>query len=521
MSFPSVVAVNGGNATVDATSVTINLPDGSDVSGRLILLFFTSDGSGESFTWPTGFTEILAEGGTGFTNGVAYRFTDGTEGYSSTGATTTLTITSVEQSAHTTYLLSGVNTSSPPEAATATTGTSTAPDSGSLNPVGWGTEDTLWFAFASANGLSSTTPRFSAYPTNYTNGRSDISAGGNGVVQAVARRELNAASEDPGAFTIDTSAAWRASTIGVRPGAVSYTLAVTSASYTVTANAVGLTTARKLTVTSQSYTQTNNAVNLLYGRTLAVASQSYTVTGQSVGLSLARTLSVNSQSYSITGQDVGLILARSLSITSQNYTVTAQDVRLILARSLLVASQSYTVTGQDVSLIVARLLSVATQTYTVTGNNVGLTLSGTSPTLTVDTQTYTVTANNVGLIRSYTLPVTKAEYSVTGQDVGLLRGYSLPITTASYTVTAQAVSFLRAYLMAVASASYAVTFNDVILSFFGSFTGTRRVTAHSRSLTMSAIDRGTIEAFERGAVIKAKEKDAIVSSQRSTRIEAK
>ena len=230
MSFPTVVSVNGGNSTTDATSVTINLPDGSNVANRLILLFFSSDGGGESFTWPTGFTEILAEGGSGFTNGVAYQFTTGSEGYASTGATTTLTITSVEQSAHTTYLLSGVDTATPPEAATATTGTSTAPNSGSLNPAGWGTEDTLWFAYAATNGMSSTTPRFSAYPTNYTNGRSDISAGGNGVVQAVARRELNAASEDPGAFTIDTSAAWRASTIGVRPGAVSYTLAVTSAS---------------------------------------------------------------------------------------------------------------------------------------------------------------------------------------------------------------------------------------------------------------------------------------------------
>ena len=499
MSFPSVVAVNGGNATVDATSVTINLPDGSNVSGRLILLFFTSDGSGESFTWPTGFTEILAEGGTGFTNGVAYRFTDGTEGYSSTGATTTLTITSVEQSAHTTYLLSGVNTSSPPEAATATTGTSTAPDSGSLNPAGWRTEDTLWFAFASANGLSSTTPRFSAYPTNYTNGRSDISAGGNGVVQAVARRELNAASEDPGAFTIDTSAGWRASTIVVRPGAVSYTLAVTSASYTVTANAVGLTTARKLAVTSQSYTQTNNAVNLLYGRKLAVTSQSYTVTANAVGL----------------------LWKRVLSVASATYTVTAQAVSPLWKRVLSVASQSYAVTAQSVNLLWKRVLAVTSQIYTVTGNDVTLTKSGTSPTLTVTTQSYTVTANNVGLTRTYRLPVTTAEYSVTGQDVGLLRAYLLPIASKAYTVTAQSVSFLRAYMMAITSASYAVTFNDVILSFFGSFAGTRRVAAHSRSLTMSAIDRGVIAAFERDVVIKAKVKDALISSQRSTRIEAK
>ena len=450
MAFPSVVAVNGGNATVDATSVTINLPDGSDVANRLILLFFTSDGSGESFTWPTGFTEILVEGGTGFTNGVAYQFTTGSEGYASTGATTTLTITSVEQSAHTTYLLSGVDTATAPEAATATTGTSTAPDSGSLNPAGWGTEDTLWFTFASANGLSSTTPRFSVYPTNYTNGRSDISAGGNGVVQGVARRELNAASEDPGAFTIDTSAGWRASTIGVRPGAVAYTLAVTSASYTVTANAVGLTTARTLAVASQSYTQTNNAVNLLYGRKLAVTSQSYTVTANAVGL----------------------LWKRVLYVASATYTVTAQAVNPLWKRVLSVASRSYAVTSQSVNLLWKRVLAITSQSYTVTGNDVTLTKSGTSPTLTVTTQSYTVTANNVGLTRTYRLPITSASYSITGNSVGLLRGYVLPIASKDYAVTAQSVSFIRAYILAVVSASFSVTFNDIVLALSGGANGT-------------------------------------------------
>lgn len=220
MTFPTVIAENGGNSTTDQTSVTVNLPDGSNVAGRRILCFFTSDGSGETFTYPAGWNIILAAGGTGFTNGAAYHDTDGTEGYPSTGATITVTITSVEQSCHTTYLISGFETSTAPAVATATTGTSTAPDAGALNPSGWDVEDTLWFAFASANGLSATTPRFSGYPTSYTNTRSDISAGGNGCVQAVARRENATASEDPSAFTLDTSTGWRATTIGIRPAAV-------------------------------------------------------------------------------------------------------------------------------------------------------------------------------------------------------------------------------------------------------------------------------------------------------------
>jgi len=221
MTFPTVIAVAGGNSVVNETSVTVNLPDGSDVSGRLLIVFFTSDGTGETFTFPAGFpwTELLVEGGTGFTSGVWFRRTTGTEGYPATGATITVTISSIEMSAHTSYLISGHHDSSNPEVSTATTGTSVNADPGALNPANWDVEDTLWFAFAALNGLSATTPRITAYPASYTNGRSDFAADGNGVTQGVARRENAVASEDPGAFTADTSGAWRAATVGVRPAA--------------------------------------------------------------------------------------------------------------------------------------------------------------------------------------------------------------------------------------------------------------------------------------------------------------
>jgi hypothetical protein len=218
MAFPTVIAVAGGNTNTDETSHTVNIPDGSNVSGRRILLFFTSDGSGETFTYPADWVEILAEGGSGFTSVVIYKETLGTEGYPATGATITITVSSVERSAHTSYLLSGVHTDAP-AVATATAGTSTAPDAGALNPAGWDVEDTLWFAFCSLNGASATTPRITVYPTSYTNGRSDFAADGNGVTQGVARYENATASEDAGAFTSDTSVAWRATTVGVRPAA--------------------------------------------------------------------------------------------------------------------------------------------------------------------------------------------------------------------------------------------------------------------------------------------------------------
>lgn len=213
MSFAVVEAENGGNQASNATSHTVNLPSGI-VAGNLLLVFFSSDGSTVTHTFPAGWTKILAEAGSGQTNSVWSRFADGSE-----GATITVTTSALEQSSHTSYRLSGAHASTVPEGGGSATGTSTAPDSTSLDPAAWATEDTLWFTVCVLNGSSATAPRITAYPTNYTNGRSDISVGGNGCVQGVARRQLAASSEDPGAFTSDTSVTWRAGTVAVRPAA--------------------------------------------------------------------------------------------------------------------------------------------------------------------------------------------------------------------------------------------------------------------------------------------------------------
>jgi hypothetical protein len=415
MSFPTVVAVNGGNATVDATSVTINLPDGSDVANRLILLFFTSDGGGESFTWPTGFTEILAEGRTDFTNGVAYQFTTGSEGYASTGATTTLTITSVEQSAHTTYLLSGVDTATPPEAATATTGTSTAPNSGSLNPAGWGTEDTLWFTFASANGLSSTTPRFSGYPTNYTNGRSDISAGGNGVVQGVARRELNAASEDPGAFTIDTSAGWRASTIGVRPsssivGAASLTLD----SSTVSA-AGALSIAGAASVSTSATVSSAGALSIVGSSSMTMAGATISATGSLSSNEIigAATLTLESVSVSSAGS---LLIKGASSTTVSGFTVSSSGALPIVGTSNITTANA-TVSSSGTLAIVGSS-SVTTAGATVGSSGVlsikgaasvtiaSATLSSAGVSSAIVTGSLSVTLDSISILSAGVLYIT-------------------------------------------------------------------------------------------------------------------
>ena len=56
-----------------------------------------------------------------------------------------------------------------------------------------------------------------AFPTNYTDGSQITTTGATGTSLQSARRELNASSDDPGTFTIDSSRRWAAVTLAVRP----------------------------------------------------------------------------------------------------------------------------------------------------------------------------------------------------------------------------------------------------------------------------------------------------------------
>lgn len=93
-----------------------------------------------------------------------------------------------------------------------TTSSSNNPNPDSLAP-GW-TDDTLWIACAAAdvNAVD-----FTGYPSNYINGQTDTPHAADGAAAAWATRELNAASEDPGAFAMDTTIKNVAFTVAVKP----------------------------------------------------------------------------------------------------------------------------------------------------------------------------------------------------------------------------------------------------------------------------------------------------------------
>jgi hypothetical protein len=192
-----------------------------DLLIAIAICYQTSTGTNAAFSsWSDGFTEFHDSAtSTTMAIGCAYKFSDGTENVNLTVAQAT-TITG--HAALIIMSIEGVHPSTPPEAGGRVSSTNaTMADATSLAPS-WGAEDTLWIAVG-GDGETSGTGSYTAIasaPTNYT----DLVESGitqdvvGGVEGAVAFRQLNASSEDAGAWTADTSNARHAALlIAVRP----------------------------------------------------------------------------------------------------------------------------------------------------------------------------------------------------------------------------------------------------------------------------------------------------------------
>jgi hypothetical protein len=217
------VATRTSQNTSDSTSQVVTLPNGSNVSGRLVVVVIGVDGT-TGVAWPAGWTEIF-DGTTVATElAVGYRVINGTEGFDGTDDTITLT-TAAEQSNSHAYLITGHDPAVAPEAATAAVGTN-APDPPSFNPAGWDVEETLWIvAAANRFGILQT-----AAPANYSNLLAQ-NGGDTNAPLATAHRGAAVTTEDPGAFTGGDNE-WVATTIAVPALAVGTNAAAEAATAT-------------------------------------------------------------------------------------------------------------------------------------------------------------------------------------------------------------------------------------------------------------------------------------------------
>jgi hypothetical protein len=239
VAFPTIpLAADGrvtygvqANATATRSFPNLNTLAGKATGDLLIAIVFAYQASGTNATfgsWTAGWQEFVDRGTSGSTMavGAAYKWC--------TGQSEAGVVTCVQAGSpigHATMLIlaiPGAHATSPPEGSTIATGTSTIANAPALTPT-WGADDTLWIAVA-GGGETSTTGSFTGVtnatpPTNYsspadTGISQDVASSPNyGCDGAVAFQQLNAASEDPGAWTgVDVGAARNcALVIAVRP----------------------------------------------------------------------------------------------------------------------------------------------------------------------------------------------------------------------------------------------------------------------------------------------------------------
>ncbi len=230
-SFPVVETADSSATTTASTNHIVDLPPGFQSGDLLIAMvggFIDTGSTPVDVSWPAGWTEFFEEDATSGTLHLAvsgaYRQADGTEG-STVTATTNLNVLA----AHNTYRISGAAdpATQPPQVATTpfldSGGTTVDPPS--LTPTG-GAKNYLWLAVA---GWRRTGRTLTGSPTNYTDTIDINSSGGSsGLHLASARRQLNAASEDPGVFTLSSNSERRVgATIAVHPASSSVDITVT------------------------------------------------------------------------------------------------------------------------------------------------------------------------------------------------------------------------------------------------------------------------------------------------------
>jgi hypothetical protein len=207
MTFPTVVATNVGNSGVSTAAHAINMPASISVGDLLLVAFCNDDVDTVSITSGTDWAQLFSTSNASMRLSVYWKIATGS------GDNLTLTTSGSEGTAHISYRITGHAAATDPECGTTATGSSTSPDPPSLNPSAWDAEDTLWIAVYGWDGHVAN----SAYPTSYDDNQLTerwANASGSGV--AMATRELNASSDDPGVGTIG-SEEWAANTIAIRP----------------------------------------------------------------------------------------------------------------------------------------------------------------------------------------------------------------------------------------------------------------------------------------------------------------
>lgn len=214
MAFPSSSTPVQTQFASSVTSMPVNMPATVNAGDLLITLVEVRNAG--TWTKPLLWLDISTLSQTGGGGGVGklngfYTIALGTEA----GTTPIWTASSGTTGIWQCIRVTSWNGTTSPEATT-TSGDSSAANPPSLSPS-WGADDNLWLAVAGHAAI--TTAAWSAGPSGFSGFQDNgASSGGSAVSLASAWLQLNASSEDPGAFTVSGSNRfWAAATIAIRP----------------------------------------------------------------------------------------------------------------------------------------------------------------------------------------------------------------------------------------------------------------------------------------------------------------
>lgn len=199
MTFPVIQGTKSG--FISGATVLTATWTGTIVAGEQLLVYITGDRAAPAT--PAGWTLLRSATGAVANGFNVYRK------IAAGGDTFSFTYAASTDALWITYRISAVDTAVAVVMGTDTTGTSTTPNPPSLTS-GFGATDTLWIASAVNNFDETPT-----YPASYSLGQIEIHSVPNQAL-ALAARQLNAATEDPGTFTFPSGAAWLAETAAVK-----------------------------------------------------------------------------------------------------------------------------------------------------------------------------------------------------------------------------------------------------------------------------------------------------------------
>ncbi len=209
--FLEVIASTTSKDETSQGSHTVNLPDGVKAVGRTVFVAIAASDIC-TFSFPTGWTELFDSSTTGVTLGIGYKVIDGTEGFSTSNSTITITTSIDKVTSHISYLVSNVE-STEIEVNTSVTGMNTSPNPGSITPSGNYNSYLTLAIQAHDVGVTATTGFPSGYGNTENIASGDLLRGcGIGAAQLI---QTNS-NQDPGAFTIDQVRDWIAVTVSIR-----------------------------------------------------------------------------------------------------------------------------------------------------------------------------------------------------------------------------------------------------------------------------------------------------------------